>query len=409
MAAMNGSERERMEAEIDKINQALEESGESMDEDNNYEDHDAGTIGGAMTFPEVVAKTNVQMIPVIDAGNVIFTNPDGGNLDPIHGLPLGNVEMPTSSNFSGSDLPNTPDTCLLLNRVYQEIVFDTIHDVEALLAANREHQKNCQTELDNNSKLSGKRAAPLTQFCKPYFRDYFGMCPPCNEETSLRNANKVPDALPRRPRQWSFSEINMLKSAVRSNVLKQQMEKHLAKKECWAPNYKNQPCSYSESNEMDTSDKDLYETYKDIKIDWLRISVTDFENSRSAIECQLKWENEASPLISQVRWVKQEDEKVKSLVEIKKEKNWRKIAKEVGSCRTAFQCFQRYQTRLNDSLTKKNWTAEEDKQLTKVVNQCRVGDYIPWNYELGINYGIAGTKRSTPLCAEASGKSLRIW
>lgn len=58
--------------------------------------------------------------------------------------------------------------------------------------------------------------------------------------------------------------------------------------------------------------------------------------------------------------------------------DWDEIAKELGTNRSGYQCFIVYQNKLNTSLRRNTWEAEEDKKLLQIVEECRIGEYIPW-------------------------------
>lgn len=58
--------------------------------------------------------------------------------------------------------------------------------------------------------------------------------------------------------------------------------------------------------------------------------------------------------------------------------DWDNIAEMLGTNRSGYQCFIVYQNKLNSSFRKSNWSPEEDKKLAKVIEMCRLGDYIPW-------------------------------
>lgn len=51
-----------------------------------------------------------------------------------------------------------------------------------------------------------------------------------------------------------------------------------------------------------------------------------------------------------------------------------------GHGRTAFQCFEKYQSEsVMENLRRKKWTEEEDNRLKQIVDSCRVGNYISWD------------------------------
>jgi len=68
-------------------------------------------------------------------------------------------------------------------------------------------------------------------------------------------------------------------------------------------------------------------------------------------------------------WTEDEDDKIRVAVILCKEKNWKKVAECVGTDKTSKDCIHRWKSHLNpDHLkVKGRWTPEEDKKLSKLV------------------------------------------
>ena len=60
-------------------------------------------------------------------------------------------------------------------------------------------------------------------------------------------------------------------------------------------------------------------------------------------------------------------------------KDWDRIAKMLGTNRTAFLCFHRYQIKYNKACNNRKWTKEEDLRLRTLVKQCRINRFVPWS------------------------------
>ena len=75
-------------------------------------------------------------------------------------------------------------------------------------------------------------------------------------------------------------------------------------------------------------------------------------------------------MIDNSPWTKQEDKQLLALAKEHKAFDWQKVATDLGTNRTAWQCFRRYQRSLNSNMMKSKWTPEEDELLRKAVKEC---------------------------------------
>eukprot|EP01080_Neovahlkampfia_damariscottae_P001965 gene1965-1473_t len=69
------------------------------------------------------------------------------------------------------------------------------------------------------------------------------------------------------------------------------------------------------------------------------------------------------------RWTKEEDLKLKKLIEKNGAKNWRKISQSLGGKRTPDQCNQRWCRVINPGIIKGNWSQKEENQLIESVSK----------------------------------------
>lgn len=113
-------------------------------------------------------------------------------------------------------------------------------------------------------------------------------------------------------------------------------------------------------------------------LDWELIS-SYFVQSRSAIDSRLQWTINDHPMINRSPLFedsnKIELENLKKIIpKVFKQVNakglpegfcspWQLIASQLGTNRTAIQCFMMYQRKLNPNFLKGKWTPEEDEQL----------------------------------------------
>ena len=69
------------------------------------------------------------------------------------------------------------------------------------------------------------------------------------------------------------------------------------------------------------------------------------------------------------KWHKEEDDKLRTIVETHGAKNWKKIAELLGTTRTDVQCLHRWNKVLRPGLSKGPWSQTEDATLRDMVTQ----------------------------------------
>ncbi|KAM9779237.1 transcriptional activator Myb isoform X1 [Syngnathus typhle] len=73
--------------------------------------------------------------------------------------------------------------------------------------------------------------------------------------------------------------------------------------------------------------------------------------------------------LGKTRWTREEDEKLKKLVELHGSDDWKVIASFLSQNRTDVQCQHRWQKVLNPELIKGPWTKEEDQRVIELVQK----------------------------------------
>ncbi|XP_071691251.1 uncharacterized protein [Rutidosis leptorrhynchoides] len=112
------------------------------------------------------------------------------------------------------------------------------------------------------------------------------------------------------------------------------------------------------------------------EVNWEHLA-SMYVTGRSGPECQSRWINCEDPSINQQPWNIQEDKKLQCMVQKQGLSNWIKVAKELNTNRTPFQCLARFQRSLNVSIIKNEWTRSEDEEL-----RCAVAEYGDTNWQL---------------------------
>ncbi|XP_064146741.1 snRNA-activating protein complex subunit 4 [Loxodonta africana] len=295
------------------------------------------------------------------------------------------------------NLPEDPETCLQLNMVYQEVIQEKIAEVNLLLAQNHEQQEEITWDLAGSKgpKAKGRKSLPphvyIGHFMKPYFKDKVtGVGPPANEDMREKAAQGVKSFEELLVTKWKSWEKTLLRKSVMSDRLQRLLQPKLLKLE-----YLQQKQSrVSGEAERQLLEKQLRDTEKEIEDihqlpeeallgnrldshDWEKISNVNFEGGRSAGEIRKFWQNCEHPSINKQEWGGDEVERLKAISAQHGHLEWQKIAEELGTQRSAFQCLQKFQQH-NKDLKRKEWTEEEDCMLTQLVQEMRVGSHIPY-------------------------------
>ncbi|VDI38386.1 snRNA-activating protein complex subunit 4 [Mytilus galloprovincialis] len=313
------------------------------------------------------------------------------------------------------NVPIDPDTCLALNKAYQEVLLDTLRSIEMALIENRDKQDRIQENLDENPKRAkvtdstGRRT--ITSYQRPFFSDVHGDVPPPNTDVFIKRRTEEQRQDIRPQQAWRKNMKTAMKEAVYLDSLSQQTRDLLNRKEIYYEKLSNMSKEahgeefekfVEKINDIDTEvtritnlpKEEVIKKADTDRVDWMKISNTVLKNLRDPTECELYWKNSLNPAINKKDFGKPEKDKLKKLVDKYDNKNWVAISKELGTNRTPFQCFQYYQQHLNELFTKRDWTETEDQILVDVVDSCRVGKIISWTQ---VSYFIEG--RSSNQCA----------
>ncbi|XP_022250271.1 myb-related protein B-like isoform X4 [Limulus polyphemus] len=100
--------------------------------------------------------------------------------------------------------------------------------------------------------------------------------------------------------------------------------------------------------------------------DWACIA--SFFPDRNELQCQQRWQKVVSPDLVKGPWTKEEDEKVFELVKKYGPKKWTLIAKQLRG-RIGKQCRERWHNHLNPSIKKTKWTDEEESIIYSAHRQ----------------------------------------
>ncbi|XP_055988651.1 snRNA-activating protein complex subunit 4 [Sorex fumeus] len=294
-------------------------------------------------------------------------------------------------------LAEDPETCLQLNLVYQEVVREKLAELSLLLAQNREQQEEITWGLAGSKgpRVKDGRGLPpnmyIGHFLKPYFKDRVtGMGPPANEDTRDKSAQGIKAFEQLLVTKWKGWEKALLRKAVVSDRLQRLLQPKLLKLE-YLQQKQSKAGSEAEKLALEKQARGAEKEVQEINQlpeevllghrldshDWEKISNISFEGGRSAEEIRKFWQNCEHPSINKQDWSRPEVDQLMAIAARHGYLEWQKVAEELGTHRSAFQCLQKYQQH-NKALKRREWTEEEDRMLTQLVQEMRVGSHVPY-------------------------------
>ena len=302
------------------------------------------------------------------------------------------------------ELPISLESCLLLNTVYIE----SIDEMKQFLCAKRRENEARQTDLKNTTNLKIVRDVTISNygyshpnslipFMAPYFKDVKGLTAPYNSDTiEKRTKGEINQSYVCTNKPWNVIERQRLKDILQFDTT-QRLHKPLRdEKEKLTKDKSNITSNMQKIADLTTQIEDLnsVDPYQlpppdrwDPTLDWLKFA-TELDTDHNADDCELYWNNFLHPAINKSEWTKEEDQRLESLVLLYGLHDWDKIALELGTNRMGWQCCSRYQSELNRDIKRIGPLTKAEAQLVeKVIEQCRVGDFIPWHQ---VKYFIEG-------------------
>ncbi|KAK7095295.1 uncharacterized protein [Littorina saxatilis] len=394
-------EREELQADIEKLQHTLEEDSSLWQYDIVGSDDDIDSDDDDALFIDLEkhgsATASVASLSLRSAGG--RTTPSGQS---IGSHPTNETQSVTTDadddtelfrevgvvleKLDSSSLPATLESCLVINRTYQEIVREHIGRIELELADNREAQRRVEEEAkDSHLQQNTRKRFPYNTSI-PYFKIRFGSTPASNEDVKLKILAQEPDLDKRPDAPWYQRHKKILIKVVTEDALEKLLQPLLSRREIeeekleqTAENgeewhlIKARIANIDEEIEQKrkTPQDQLLANVDTNRVDWMKISNITFHGRRDWQVCQRAWLHSVSPRINHDEWKPEEEQRLSELIKETNGSNWVYIAQQLGTGRTAFQCLQYYQQHLNPEMLSRPWSKEEDKQLISVVEKCR--------------------------------------
>ncbi|XP_029366374.1 snRNA-activating protein complex subunit 4 [Echeneis naucrates] len=313
-------------------------------------------------------------------------------------------EDDVSSDESELGLSVSVDSCLQVNLVYQQVVQETLDQLETLLAHNQRQQRELVSQLSGPIKESSReQPAPssyqqpitmyLGHFLKPYFKDKLtGLGPPANQETKEK-ASRMTGCLDNNKlklKRWESWQKTLLVHSVSRDSLRRLIQPKLSRVDYLSQKLSSAGETHRQQlrEQIDGLERDIdqlrgkkeeeligdrYEEH-----DWARISNIDFEGTKDAEDIRSFWQNFLHPSIKKSGWSQEEMQRLGEISRRHGQRHWDIIAQELGTGRTAFMCIQTFQRFVSDSLRHSSWTSAEDVLLRELVDKMRIGNFIPY-------------------------------
>ncbi|KAE9412608.1 hypothetical protein Angca_005460, partial [Angiostrongylus cantonensis] len=250
-------------------------------------------------------------------------------------------------------------------------------------------------EQDQRQDRPQRNRVPVIQYLPPYFKDENMMCPPLNEEAKHKLRYNTFDPLIKEDKKWTSNELRLLRESVRNSLIQADIQKFIDRKEilgakmlragaektsgelkAWKEEIEalDRKIQHSHAGQVDLREMDIVDYSC---VDWMKISTVEFNGTRSAAALKYKWLNEQCPQWNSGTWTEEELVRLKQLREEKSFTSWAALAKELGTDRTPYQCFEKYRSHFFKST--REWTKEEDDRLVALVKIMSVNDLVQWD------------------------------
>ncbi|XP_047448138.1 snRNA-activating protein complex subunit 4 isoform X2 [Mugil cephalus] len=396
MSVSLSAKRDRIQRQVDELEQSLSASHTEMEQlssetDDGSDSEDVDRMEDESAAGLLVQRQKIQK--------------EIQNLEDVLGphSPLSVSDEDSSSDESDLGLSMSVDSCLQMNLVYQQVVQETLDQLEKLLTLNQRQQKELVSQMCGPVRETSRDPPHssyqqpvnmyLGRFLKPYFKDKLtGLGPPANQEAKEKASRTVGclDDRKLKMKRWESWQKTLLIHSVSTDSLKRLIQPKLSRVD-----YLSQKMSSAEDRDkqqlreqIDSLEKeiDLIRGKKEEELigdrfeehDWQKISNIDFEGTRDAEDIRCFWQNFLHPSINKTRWSKEEVQHLKDVSRRHGDRHWVQISEELETGRTAFMCLQMFQRFVSVSLKRGSWTPTEDALLRELVDKMRIGNFIPY-------------------------------
>ncbi|KAM3960689.1 proximal sequence element A Pbp95 [Aphomia sociella] len=249
----------------------------------------------------------------------------------------------------------------------------------------------CKLELTNIRSHTNKQQRVETFYyinCgKPYFKDKDNYPAPNNEDTILMQKAEMFDffsvsSVP----GWTVKDksefmtlIQKMSQTIRTNELNSKIAQ-LRRDSKFNKTQLDKSTLLTLTTELNAVSKlplkDLALPI-DQEYDWETVA-NKLNHRHIAQEYRSLWKLFLHPSINKNSWSKTEHAALQKIAYANTLQDWDKIASELNSGRTGYQCFVYFRTNMNNNFTGQKWTKEEEEYLKRLIEYYKEDEYIPW-------------------------------
>ncbi|KAJ8669666.1 hypothetical protein QAD02_000925 [Eretmocerus hayati] len=267
---------------------------------------------------------------------------------------------------------------LELNKKMLELMTNARQKLSSLLEECNKRQRIVEEQI---SKYSNTNHTKIICFNAgmPYFKDKNYFSAPRNEDTKTKMKNgELRLAELQRIQRWSQHDKSTMLNIIKDEVIE------ILKNKGEVDDV-DLDDSIHKTSQLPPIVREAIGSLGTMKFDWMKVSNEMMKKDKylecrhSAEECEVMWNVFLHPDINKQRWTQKENKKLSQIVKDHNFEDWDSIAKELGTQRSGYQCFVRYNTNNWKNLMRgQAWSSEDDKTLTLLVSKLKIGDYIPW-------------------------------
>ncbi|XP_078036835.1 proximal sequence element A Pbp95 isoform X2 [Augochlora pura] len=278
--------------------------------------------------------------------------------------------------------PDIDDCNNLLN--YNKQIISSLLDLRKQITYALKQCEKKLTVIDSNLEryVTGDTRALICNAGMPYFKDRNHFFAPNNDDEILKEHRKelqlrnLPKVI-----AWTSKERNDLLVAIQTEVKTVPNKIYNVKldESTRKPHWELNKNGKIKKKLLAINQENLIVPLNEASLDWFKISSVYLDDLYSPFDCRIMWEVFLHPRNNKLSWTKSEDAELKEITKNYKFQNWDKIAIELDTNRSAYQCFIRYNTIRKFPKTKNCiWLRSEDNRLLKLVKIFKIGDFIPW-------------------------------